>query len=319
MNSHKNCNHRSNKFIEHLFDTSDHLNTSNECFKLKTCRNLEDILAYLNFLKTSKSAEFKEMHKDRNSKVLLIETKERAFDISNGNFKDYEEDIDDKIQILSLISKTREIQLRIQNNIKEGLSRVVNWEVFDRIIISFENLLGKVFYQLNKIYEKEVIRNNQVNLLTRIRLLLSQINILKSNLISKKFLKIYEQDNENLKDILCLIFQISENLIQITYFLIFHLDISSKNHSYLPMFNFLLEIRATLIKFSEQQQYVLARSLIKEESGFNNRAIEHFSTLIEFLKEAIEIEDFSLGNMLWVNFILELEVILLSDLSSLRS
>ena len=105
-----------------------------------------------------------------------------------------------------------------------------------------------------------------------------------------------------------MMFTIPMTLTKITYFLIFHLDLNNKNLNHLPMFNFLSELTKFFISFQKKKEYILAKSLITAEYGVNDNHLKHFLNLINLVKTAIGINDFSLENTRWVNFILELEV-----------
>ena len=109
-----------------------------------------------------------------------------------------------------------------------------------------------------------------------------------------------------------MMFKIPITLTKITYFLIFHLDLSTKSLNHLPMFNFLSELTKFFISFKKQNQFILSKSLITAEYRIKDNHLDHFLSLINLVRRAIGINDFSLENTRWVNFILELEVIFLS-------
>lgn len=114
-----------------------------------------------------------------------------------------------------------------------------------------------------------------------------------------------------------MIFIIAQTLTQITYFFIFHLDLNKSNGDYLPMFNFLCGITNFFLDFQMKKQYILACSLMTAEYGIGDKHFEHLFNLINLLKVSIDIEDFSLSNTKWVNFILDLEVKLMPNIMKL--
>ena len=121
---------------------------------------------------------------------------------------------------------------------------------------------------------------------------------------------IYYNPNENLKDLLYMMFKIPTILIQITYFLIFHLDLATQSLHHLPMFNFLTDLIKIFVDFQKLKEYILSSSLISAEFGYGDSHLVHFINLLKLVKTAIGINNFSLENTRWVNFILELEVCL---------
>lgn len=104
------------------------------------------------------------------------------------------------------------------------------------------------------------------------------------------------------------IFIITECFLKTAYFIIFHLDIQNESKPYLPLYNFLKETTKLVKKFKNHAHFSVMESAIKLENLIYTQSIEQFLELMQLLENCIIIDDFSLENMVWVNFILELEV-----------
>ena len=265
-----------------------------ETKKLGNCENFNEILSYLNSLKLFDKKVLKEIFKENNLKKFKIEILQSIFEFSQKNYKILQNRMNKKLKILKIYLLNMKAKDQTDDRLESSLSNSVNWELFDRLVLDFDSILIQISKEIQHIYTKERISKEDVSFL----------NIFNF----QQFLRVYYHQNENLKDLLEMMFTIPMTLTKITYFLIFHLDLSTKSLNHLPMFNFLLELTKFFKSFQKKKEYILAKSLITAEYGVKDNHLKHFLNLINLVKTAIGINDFSLENTRWVNFILELEV-----------
>lgn len=107
-----------------------------------------------------------------------------------------------------------------------------------------------------------------------------------------------------------IIIKCSQILVHVGYFLSFQLDVSQQIKLNLPLFNFLHDLAKIFKKLHLIKNFVLGVTILQQEEGLQKENIFHFGNLVSLIEVGIKIDNYSLENSSWLNYIFDLEVFL---------
>lgn len=154
-------------FIDNLFN-SDKTNFKFEQKFLSETKRIGDysdfngILSYLNSFKLFDSKVLREIFKPQNLKKFKIELIQWIFECSEKNFEDLKKKMDKKLKILRLFYQTKKMNEQAEERVNGGLSCEVNWALFDRLVLTFEEILKDVSKEVSTMYKKQRIISEDV-------------------------------------------------------------------------------------------------------------------------------------------------------------
>jgi hypothetical protein len=154
-------------FIDNFFNASDSKFEFDSRFiyetkKLENCQNFNEILSYLNSFKLFDNQILREIFKENNIKRFKIELLQNIFEFSDQNFKYLEGQMNKKLEILELYYLTKKSSTKTDLQIEISLSKNVNWEVFDRIVLDFDSILQSISKEMKILYKQKRILTENV-------------------------------------------------------------------------------------------------------------------------------------------------------------